>query len=217
MPKKTVFDLQEERNRKQREVLEACFTFATDSATQIIQQSPIDKEQASTLDDNALRAWLGGQMFDGAHEHRRELQQMYVDVEAWFQTEVEARVEEVEKQLWPSVASADPATILAVSQASEETLKAMLETAKSTGNVPTFELILKTAHDRDFDGIVDIAVRDNEELEGLYSELIEADRVPLYENPEERFEMLAQEVPDKERLLSDASDKLRLAYGLPSR
>jgi len=40
--------------------------------------------------------------------------------------------------------------------------------------------------------------------------------VPLYEDPAERFEMIAQQVPDKERLLSDASDVLRLTYGLPS-
>jgi hypothetical protein len=213
----SIWDLQEERNKRQREVLEACFEFGTDSATQIVQNVTHASRMARELTEDAFKAWISGQMHDWAHEHRRELKQMYVDVEAEYQAAVERRVEEIERILWPSVTDADPATILAMSEASEDTLKAMLETAKSTGNTETFELILKVAHDRDLDGVVDVAIRDNEELESLYAELVEAGNVPLYENPEERFEMLAQEVPSKERLLSDASDKLRLTYGLPSR
>ncbi len=215
MPK-TVWDLQEEKNRKQREALEGCFRFATDSATTIISKGEISGRAAEVLDPAALKAWLSGQLHDEAHESRRELKQMYEDAEAEFQVAVERRVGQIEAQLWPSVANADPATILAVSQASEEALKSMLQTAKSTGNVETFEVVLKVAHDKDLDGIVDLALRDAEELQDLYGELIAAGSVPLYENPEERFEMLAEQVPDKQRLLSDASDKLRLAYGLPS-
>jgi hypothetical protein len=213
----TIWDLQEQRAKKQAAAITACFDFATDSATAILTNVTHARQMASELDQNAFRSWVGGLMHDWCHEHRRELRQLYEDAEADYQVGVEKRRQEIEKELWGSVSTVDPGLILEAAKASEEVLLTMLETARTTGNDATFELTLKVASDRDLATVVARALTGSEELEELYAELLECEKVPVYEDPGSRFDVMAADVPSVGELLLKGEDILALEFGLPKR
>jgi hypothetical protein len=212
----TIFELQQQKAAKEAEILNQTFRYGVDSGTQIAESLGNANQLKRELSETAFKQWVSGRLHDFAHETRRQLKQEYVDLESWYAEQVQKRVVEVEEMLWSSVSSADPALLLQFSSASEERLLDALETARSTQNTAALELILKVAYDKDFDLLISRAIDDNEELEGLFAELSEADKLPDYA-PEEKFEMLAREVGSPSDLLIQAGDVLSTEYGIPKR